>query len=222
MSDASQPPITLQEMRQLLFTAVVCDALDTLGLRNQSPRVPLTPLTSQELLVGRCKTTLWADMFHPDPQPYELELQAVDACQPDHVLIAAAGGSMRSGIWGELLTTAARNRGCIGAVVDGAVRDVAKIRALGFSLFARGTCNYDSLHRQRVIDVDVPVDIGGVTVHPQDLILADGDGIVVVPQDVEREVIAKACHKVGAENQVRTAIEGGMSAQAAYRKYGVL
>ena len=88
-------------------------------------------------------------MFHEDPKPYELELQAVDSCEPDDVLIAAAGGSMRSGIWGELLTTAVLNGGCVGAIIDGAARDVAKIRAMDFPVVARGTCIYDSKDRQQ-------------------------------------------------------------------------
>ena len=120
-------------------------------------------------------------------RPYELELKAVDACQPDDVLIAAAGGSMRSGVWGELLSTAAMNRKCAGAIVDGAVRDVAKTTEMKFPVFARGRCIYDSLNRQRMIDIDVPVEIGGVIFSPGDLVIADSDGIVVVPQKIERE-----------------------------------
>jgi len=214
--------ITLEMMRQTLYSAVVCDALDALGHRRQSPRVPLKPLTGCRKLVGRCKTTLWADMFHPDPKPYELELRAVDECRPDDVLIAAAGGSMHSGIWGELLSTAARNRGCVGAVIDGAVRDTAKMTEMGFPVFARGTCIYDSLHRQRVIDIDVAVEIDGVRFSPGDLVIADEDGVVVVPRDVEAAVIAAAWTKVSAENQVRDAIRAGMKATAAFQKYGVL
>src|SRR5207237_7256769 len=140
--------ITLAMMREALTTAVVCDALDGEGFPHQSPRVQLRPLTVPGVLVGRCKTTLWADMAHPDPRPYELELRAVDACRPDDVLIAAAGGSMHSGIWGELLSTAARNSGCVGAIVDGAVRDVRQMREMAFPIFARGSCPYDSLNRQ--------------------------------------------------------------------------
>src|SRR5437879_4862310 len=150
-------PITLDMMRRSLYSAAVCDALDAMGLRRQSPRVPLRPLTAAGVLVGRCKTTLWANMFHEDPKPYELELVAVDACRPDDVFVAAAGGSVHSGVWGELLSTAAKNRGCVGAIVDGAVRDVAAMRAMGFPAFARGTCVYDSKDRQRVIDLDVAV-----------------------------------------------------------------
>ncbi len=146
--------ITLPMMRAELYSAVVSDALDSLGLPHQSPRLQLPNWTGQGLLVGRCKTTLWVDMSHVDPRPYELELQAVDACQPDDVLIAAAGGSIRSGIWGELLTTAAKNAGCVGAIIDGAIRDVTKIAPMNFPVFARATCVYDSLNRQRVVDAD--------------------------------------------------------------------
>ncbi|MEX2027691.1 MAG: hypothetical protein WEH44_10320, partial [Pirellulaceae bacterium] len=63
--------ITLDMMRQSLYSAVVSDALDGLGLRRQSPRIRLAPLTVEATLVGRAKTTLWADMFHEDPRPYE-------------------------------------------------------------------------------------------------------------------------------------------------------
>lgn len=214
--------ITLAMMRESLYSAVVCDALDGMGYTNQSPRLQLRPLTVQGTLVGRCKTTLWSDMFHTDPKPYELELQAVDSCQPDDVLIAAAGGSIRSGIWGELLSTAARNSGCIGAIIDGQVRDVVKMREMGFSVYARGTCIYDSKDRQRVIDLDIPVELDGVMFAPGDLVFADEDGIVVVPREIEAEAIQKAWDKVHAENITRDAIKDGMKAVAAWEKYGVL
>ena len=220
MSDS--PSLTLEQIRQHLYSAVVCDALDSMGLTNQSPRIGFQNLVLNETLAGRCRTTLWADMFHADPTPYELELKAVDDCRPDDVIIAAAGGSMRSGIWGELLTTAAKNGGCIGAIVDGAVRDVTKIREMDFSVLARGTCIYDSKDRQRVIDIDVPVEIEGVVFSPGDLVIADEDGIVVVPQQVEAEALQKAWDKVHAENEVRDAIRNGMKATDAWEKFGVL
>jgi len=216
------PAVTLADMRAHFTTAVVCDALDAEGFPRQSPRVPLPPLTVSGVLIGRCKTTLWADMAHPDPRPYELELRAVDACQPDDVLICAAGGSVRSGIWGELLSTAARNRGCVGVIVDGAVRDVARMRQMSFPAFARGTIVYDSKDRQRVIDLDVPVMIDGVTFAPGDLVIADADGVAVVPRAAEAAVVRRAWEKVHAENEVRDAIEGGMLAGEAFAKYGVL
>jgi regulator of RNase E activity RraA len=222
MTQPTPAVITLPMMRESLYSAVVSDALDGLGYKRQSPRLPFRPFTSNQLLVGRCKTTLWVDMSHVDSRPYELELKAVDECVPDDVLIAAAGGSVRSGIWGELLTTAALNRGSVGAIIDGAIRDVSKIRAMQFPVFARETCVYDSLNRQRVVDIDVPVEIDGVPFHPGDLVFADEDGVVVVPQVVEHEAIRRAWEKVHAENVVRDSIRNGLKAAEAFARYGVL
>jgi 4-hydroxy-4-methyl-2-oxoglutarate aldolase len=215
--------ITFNQMRESLYAAVVSDALDAAGYRSQSCAAPLTNLTGgASVLVGRAKTTLWEDLDHEDPEPYKLELKAVDSCQADDIFIAAAHGSNRSGVWGELLTTASRNGGCVGAIVDGFVRDTAPMSQMKFPVFARGTNVYDSLHRQRVTAIDIPVEIGGVTFNPGDLIIADADGIVVVPQKVEEEVIRAAWEKVHAENITRDAIRDGMSATDAYNKYGIL
>jgi len=222
MTESAPQEITLAMMREHFYSAVVCDALDGLGYRRQSPRLPFPLLTVGQVLIGRCKTTLWSDMFHEDPRPYELELQAVDECRSDDVLIAAAGGSQHSGIWGELLSTAARNSGCVGAIVDGMVRDVAKMRSMQFPVFARGTCVYDSAHRQRVIEIDVPVEIDGVRFCSGDLVIADIDGIVVVPQEIEAQAVSAAWEKVHAENETRDAIKAGMKAQEAWEKFGVL
>jgi len=209
-------------MRKHFTAAVVCDALDAEGYTRQSPRVPLKPLTVVGVLIGRCKTTLWAEMAHPDPRPYELELAAVDSCAPDDVLICAAGGSMRSGLWGELLSAAARNRGCVGVLADGAVRDLARMKSMRFPVYARAPILYDSRDRQRVIDFDVPVEIDGVAFSPGDLVVADEDGVVVVPRRIETEVVRRAWEKVGAESEVRDAIAAGMLAGEAFRKFGVL
>lgn len=201
---------------------MVSDALDTAGYRRQCLSVPLPPVTGIPRLAGRCRTTLWEDLEGLDSEPYKLELEAVDDLREGEVLIAAAGGSMRSGIWGELLSTAARNRGCAGALVHGAVRDVAAMRAMGFAVFASGVSPCDSLHRQRVIARDEPVEIGGVTIRSGDVIIADEDGVVVVPQEVEREILQAAWDKIHAENTVRNEIRAGMSAAAVFAKHGIL
>jgi len=222
MPNAAPDVITLDMMRESFYSAVLADALDGLGFKHQSPRVSLLPQTGVDLIVGRCRTSLWGELFHDDPHTYDKELEAVDNCQPDDLMIAAAGGSMRSGIWGELLSTAARNSGCVGVIVDGAVRDIAKMTAMGFPVFSRGRCVYDSMNRQRVIDVNVNVEIDGVTFSPGDLVMADVDGVVVCPQAVEKEAVKAAWEKVHAENITRDAIKAGMKAVDAYAKYGVL
>ena len=220
--ESDGPEITPAMIQESLGSAVICDGLDAEGFRHQSPRITLRPMTASGVLVGRCRTTLWADMAHPDPRPYELELAAVDACLPGDVLIAAAGGSARSGIWGELLSTAARNSGCVGAIIDGAVRDVRQMRLIGFPVFARHTSPYDSKDRQRVIDFDVPVEIDGVLFTPGDLVVADDDGVVVIPKAIETAALHRAWEKVHEENRVRDAIRSGMKATAAYERFGTL
>ncbi len=220
---ATSVEISLAMMRQVLSVPLLCDAADAQGLHRQCPRVPIAPVTLPDVfLLGRCKTTLWADMAHCDPEPYKLELAAVDSCVQDDVLVCAAAGSNRSGIWGELLSTAAKNTGCVGAIVDGSVRDVTKMRAMQFPVFARGTNPYDSRDRQRVVDIDVPVEMDGVRFCPGDLVAADIDGIVVIPREVAKEVVMAAWQKAHAENRVRDAIRNGMTASEAFKTFGVL
>ena len=94
--------------------------------------------------------------------------------------------------------------------------------AMGFPVFARGTCVYDSLNRQRVVDFDVPVQIDAVTFSPGDLVIADGDGVVIVPRSVERAALLRAWQKVRAEDAARQELQTGAKAQEVYRRSGVL
>ena len=223
-SPGSDPlPVPLADIRSRLTVPLLSDALDGLGLTMQCPRLPIGPLTGfGGLLFGRAKTTLWSDMAHEDPEPYKLELEAIDSCHRDDVILCAAAGSMRSGIWGELLSNVAVARGCVGVIVDGAVRDLAKMTEMRFPVFARGPNPYDSRNRQRVTDYDVAIELDGVAVAPGDWIGADRDGIVVVPQKIAAAVIQAAWHKSLEENKVREAVRGGMSATEAFETYGVL
>jgi regulator of RNase E activity RraA len=214
--------ITIEMMRESFYSAAVADALDQVGLRRQSPRVELRPLTGINKLIGRCKTTLWIAFDYDDPNSYDGELRAVDSCLPNDVMVCAAHGEMRAAIWGELLSTAARNSGCVGAIVDGAVRDIAQMEGMEFPVFARGGSVYDTMNRQKAVESDVPVDIDGVRFSPGDLVIADRDGIVVVPREVEDEVVSRAWTKIHDENRVRDEIENGMKAYEAWQRYGIL
>ena len=193
-----------------------------MGFPNQSPRLQFEPITGCTKLVGRCKTTLWLEFAYEDPDSYDLELQAVDSCQQDDDAICAAGGYVRAAVWGELLSTAAKNAGCVGAVVDGTVRDVAKMTDMGFPVFARGRYVYDAMHRPKVVDLDVEVEISGVRLRPGEIVIADRDGVVVVPKEVEEEAIQKAWKKIHDENRVREEIANGMKATEAWKRYGIL
>jgi regulator of RNase E activity RraA len=206
----------------VISVALLADALDNVGCRKQIPRLSLPARTGVASLVGRCRTTLWLDFAHMDPNTYELELTAVDALSPGDVMIAATGNSCRSGIWGELLSTAAMRRGAAGVITDGGVRDIAKMRQMGFPVFAQHLSAYDSFNRQKVVACDVRVEIGGVIVDPGDIVVADEDGVVFVPQKNADEVLAAALAKADAEDAFRDAVRGGMPALQAYATYKVL
>ena len=126
--------------------------------------------------------------------------QALAQIRPGDVLVIDTGGDHRHAPVGAVTSCAARCAGAVGIVVDGAVTDLLELREAGLPVFARGTCPYDSLHRQRVTDIDVTVEIDGVRFGPGDLVFADEDGVVVVPRQVETAVIRRAWAKVHAES----------------------
>src|SRR5437867_2631731 len=153
-----------------LYTAVVCDALDDLGLSNQAMWEALRPLGPRCCFAGWARTISCRDMFHVPADPYGLELEAVDSILTGEVVVVSTGESRRNAPWGELLSTAARARGARGAVVGGLVRDVKKIEELGFPVFANGIKPVDSKGRGIVVDYNRPVECGGILVSPGDLV----------------------------------------------------
>ena len=124
--------------------------------------------------------------------------------------------------FGELMATVAQRNGAVGCICDSQVRDCVKIVDLGFPVYYAGIQALDSVGRGRVISYDEPVRCGEVVVRPGTLIFADFDGIVVIPLEVEEEVIQLAKERVGSETMTRDELLNGASLQAVYAKYGVL
>ncbi len=212
-------PVTVLET---LYTAVVADVLDSLGHRNQTLSADIRAMTSAHTVCGRVFTAKAEAVNEIPDEPYKLEMAAIDTMQAGDVLVVDGDHNRRCAFWGELLSTAAANSGCVGAIVDGCVRDIRQMREMSFPVFARGRNIYDSKDRQRVVDIDVPVEIDGVRFCSGDLVVADADGVVVVPAEIEQEAVQAAWQKVHAENVTRDAIKAGMKATDAYEKYGVL
>jgi len=205
-----------------LYTAVVSDALDDLGFRDQAMEEHLRPVGANAKFAGWARTIACMDTHHMDEDPYGMEITAIDSILPGEVVVVSTGGSRRNAPWGELLSTAAIARGARGAVVDGLVRDVRRIRDLGFPLFAAGMKPVDSKGRGRVMDYNVPVQCGGVLVTPGDLVFGDLDGVVTVPAAIVEEVVRVATDKVSRENHSREELQKGAYLRAVYDKYGVL
>src|SRR5215471_9400285 len=205
-----------------LYTAVVSDALDQLGVRNQSMREYLRPLHARCTFAGWARTISCADVYYIPDDPYAREIEAINSLLPGEVAVVGTGKSTRNAPWGELLSTAAKARGARGAVIDGLVRDVRKIQALQFPVFARGIKPVDSKGRGTIIDYNVPIECAGARVSPGDLVFADYDGVITVPAEVLPNVIQLAMEKVEKENGSRAELLQGAYLKDVFAKYGVL
>jgi 4-hydroxy-4-methyl-2-oxoglutarate aldolase len=215
--------IELAEMAEReLYTAVVSDALDQLGVRHQAMREHLRPVHPGCIMAGWARTITCSDVYHIPEDPYGLEIEAIDSLQPGEIAVVGTQKSARNAPWGELLSTASKARGARGAVIDGLVRDIRKIEEIAFPVFAAGIKPVDSMGRGIVTGYNVPVDCGEVIVNPGDFVFGDFDGIVVVPSAIVEEVLTIASDKVNRENHSRAELQKGAYLRDVFAKYGVL
>jgi 4-hydroxy-4-methyl-2-oxoglutarate aldolase len=220
---ARESDIALFEtIERTFYTAVLADALDELGEHEQAMREHLRPLLPDKTFAGWARTIVCMDAFYEQADPYGLEIEALDSILPGEVVAVSTGESKRNAPWGELLSTAAKARGARGAVVDGLVRDVRAIQKLDFPVFTAGIKPVDSRGRGMVVDYNIPVLCGGVVVSPGDLIVADYDGVVVIPTRLIDRTLELARDKIARENDSRRDLMNGAYLADVYAKYGVL
>jgi 4-hydroxy-4-methyl-2-oxoglutarate aldolase len=203
------------------YTAVFCDVLDDLGYRDQALGGNVHPLWPEARLLGTARTILVEDVEDASESPYEVEFSLVDDLVENEIVVAQCGAA-RAAFWGELLTTAALNRGARGAVIDGYCRDVSLVHDLEFPVFARGMAPTDSKGRCEAVSRDVEITCDGVMVRSGDLLFGDSDGVVVIPSAVADQAVKLALAKVSSEKTVFEALKGGMSAREAWDTWGVL
>ncbi len=209
-----------------LFSAVVGDVMDEMGLTAQFLPPSITPLDRDMRVVGRAMTVLTERLPGPvrealDVKPFGRMMEALDALRPGEVYVCAAPGT-EFALWGELMTVRARALGAAGAVVEGYYRDSDGIARQGFPVFGVGSYAQDMRARGWTADFRTPVQIGQVRIQPGDIVVGDRDGVCVVPRAAEEETFANALEKVRGEQTVRRAIEGGMSSVEAFARYGIM
>ncbi len=211
-------------IRQRLYVPAVCDILDRLGHRQQAMHQRLRPLDPANCtIVGRARTFRWMETdYVVESDPYGLEIEAMDSLKPGDVAVHSTDYAGSNAPWGELMSTVAKRNGALGCVCDSQIRDGRKIIEMGFPVFYQGIRPLDSQGRGRVMAYDVPVKCGEVLVRPGELVFADFDGIVVVPRDVEDEVLRRAEEKVGKENDSRRELLKGRTLREVYNQYRVL
>lgn len=206
------------------YTAVICDVLDMFGYRNQAMHQRLRPLDDNNcVIIGRARTFRWMETdYIVEDDPYGLEIEAMDSLCPNDVVVHSADYSGTNAPWGELMSTVAQVRGAVGCICDSQIRDCLKIKSIGFPVFYTGIRPLDSKHRGRVMAYDVPVKCGDVIVRQGDLIFSDFDGIVVIPKEIEYQVIKAAEDKIKAEDSSRIELMNGKTLREVYEKYGAL
>jgi regulator of RNase E activity RraA len=213
-----------------LFTSVVGDVMDKLQLQKQFLPPEIQALRGDMVVIGRAMPALSVDVFAERlvgtanklmEKPFGLMLAALDDLRRNEVYVNT-GSSPRNALWGELMSSRARKLEGRGAVLNGYVRDTRAILKMNFPTFSWGSYGQDSAPRYKVMDFRLSVEIGGVRIRPGDVIFGDIDGVCVVPIEGETEIFTRALEKARSEKLVRTAIEEGSSAVAAFEKYGVM
>ena len=134
--------------------------------------------------------------------------KAIDMAQPGDVIVVDAGGDLTNSLMGELMLAYAIKRGVAGFVLNGAIRDADAIRQVNLPVFAAGV-THRGPYKDGPGEINVPIAIEGMVIHAGDLVLGDGDGVLVVPYDEVETVYAATNAKQDAETRQMAAIEAG-------------
>jgi 4-hydroxy-4-methyl-2-oxoglutarate aldolase len=194
-------------------TATLSDALDRLGIVGQCHRI--RPCDRAFRMTGRAFTILYGPAANPPGTVGDY----IDDVPPGSVIVLDNGGREDATVWGDILTEIAHRRGIAGTVIDGINRDVALCLQLGYPVFSRDSWMRTGKDRVQVEGTNVPVTIGTARVQPGDLLRGDADGVVVIPQEHEAQVLAVAEEIAAAEDHIRSAARAGQRLDDARREF---
>ncbi|WP_029041919.1 RraA family protein [Cucumibacter marinus] len=220
----TQSETIFDTIRQRLTTAQIGDALDVAGFTRQFLPPYLRAVGTPDILVGRALTVLETDIAPGDEngEPFGLMFRALDDLRPGEIYLCT-GSSPSYALWGELMSSRAQELGAAGAVVDGFHRDTAGILRRQFPVFSAGAYAQDQRPRGRVEDFRCDLTFAnGVKVADGDIVVADVDGVLVVPADALEATVAAALEKAGVERDVQEMIESGQSTSDIFNKTGVM
>ncbi|MEP7283816.1 MAG: RraA family protein [Rubrivivax sp.] len=200
--------------------ASVADAVDKVCGRRGYMDSTIKPRIDEQRICGPAATVLEAATDEFVPPQHALDL--IDEAAPGSVIvISIMGGAAEVAVWGGLMTAGAVANGHVGAVLDGGVRDLVEIRRdYGFPIYARSVSPGTTLGRYKTVASQVPVQVGGIVVHPGDLIVGDVDGVVVVPHAQAEAVLAMAQEIDARELEQAKLIIAEKSLRKGLAKYG--
>lgn len=205
-----------------LYTGAIADILDKNGYRHQVLPNYLTAFTHENRVAGPAFTGQGYPCANTSDDDTATRLAMLDSITPRTVSVWACGGSSDCAHWGEIMSTAARERGCTGAVIDGGVRDLDFINAMGYPVFARFKSSASSIGRWNIREYQIPVKVGATVIHPGDFVFGDIDGVVIVPRDIVMDVLTAAEDVYRREGAMRDELRRGVPIKEAYAKYGSL
>src|SRR5215213_9641322 len=208
------------ERLRACYTGVVHDVMRGMGLRDFTFPPELRPLFPERALAGPVFTVLGRTDADADPHETLLAWTGLlSKAKPGHVWVAQPNDRTVAHM-GELSAETLKNKGVLGCLIDGYIRDVTFLVQMGFQSWARGYTPRDIVGHWLPTGFDVEIRIGDVVVNPGDYILADRDGAVRLPRAIVETVIAAAEAAIKTENKVRTAILDGADPQDAYLRFG--
>lgn len=205
---------TLLEHYTALDSAAVSDALDALDL--PPGQAGFLPVWGTPKIVGFA-VTVQLEPYIPGPSGAHIGATAVADANSSNVIVVANEGRTDVSCWGGLLSLGASLNGVRGVVADGACRDVHEAREIGFPVFATGRIPATARGRLQQRSTGEPVQLGGVTVTPGDLVLADETGVVVVPSSHLDEVLERAQGVAAREQSIAADLRAGLALHEAMR-----
>jgi 4-hydroxy-4-methyl-2-oxoglutarate aldolase len=204
----------LSALLQDLGTAAVSDALDRLGMPGSAHGI--APLGVGQRMAGPAVTIRYVPIGSSRGTVGEY----LDDCEPGQVLVLDNAGRTDCTVWGDILTTIAHEKRVAGTAINGVCRDVDRALTLGYPIYSRGRFMRTGKDRVEVADLQVPVTLGDVQVRPGDLVVGDGDGIVVVPAQHAEKVAAIAREISEQEARIIEAAKSGVPLREARRMFG--
>jgi regulator of RNase E activity RraA len=211
---------SITERLSRCYTGVVHDVMRGMGLKNFTFPAELRPLLPERTLAGPVFTILGRVDPEADAHTTLLEWTGLlSKARSGHIWVSQPGDRVVAHM-GELSAETLKNKGVLGCLVDGYVRDVNFLIEMGFQTWSRGYTPRDIVGYWRPAGFDVEITIGDVVVAPGDYVVADRDGALRVPKGIVEEVVANAEAAIATENKVRTAILAGTDPQEAYLQFG--
>jgi 4-hydroxy-4-methyl-2-oxoglutarate aldolase len=210
----------LVEGLRLVEVASVADAAEQLYGQRIYMSHDMRPIFTAKFAGPAVTVLLKKEEHHEGAAASQGMLDAIDAAQPGSVYVIVLEDGLDVAGIGGLMSTAMKYRGLAGAVVDASVRDLPQIKRLQFPVFSRGIVPSTSINHYRFVGADIPVTCAGVRVSPNDIIVADEDGVAVVPRAHAADILKKAQELDNTEHSMVPFIEKFRSIREAVAKFG--